>query len=80
MTAEGMRSLLQEPQQPDPPGISKTRAQDMHSIVYLVDCCVFALYPPPHRPLMRAKFAPSAVMFFDYVVEIHFSTLLPGLF
>ena len=35
----------------------------MHEKVYVVDCCGFCSYPPPHRPPMRAKFRPASSFF-----------------
>ena len=35
----------------------------MYEKVYVVDCCGFCSYPPPHRPPMRANFRASSSFF-----------------
>ena len=47
----------------NPPRIAEIRAQDMYENDYVVDCCVFCSYPPPHRPPMRAKFRAASSFF-----------------
>ena len=55
--------IPREPQSPNPPRIAEIRAQDMYENDYVVDCCVFCLYPPPNRPPMREKISSGVVVF-----------------
>ena len=51
---------VREPQHSDPSSNAATRAQDVYSNVYMVDCCIFASYLSSGRPLFRAKIGPSS--------------------
>ena len=48
--------IPREPQPTNHSSIADIRAQDMYWNDYLVDCCVFASYLSPDRPLLTSKF------------------------
>ena len=71
--------IPREPQSPNPPRIAEIRAQDMYENDYVVDCCVFCLYPPPNRPPMREKISSGVVVFLAKLLA-HQTHVVLGIF